>query len=155
MSKETEASGATQLAIDLIPKEKVSLLKIKIGKGHRKESDWDEIKEILYSHDLFTALPEGRMAGIFSIDNILCADNALILFTNADDCGKYLHDILEEQKGEGNYFQLGTVSLSYVIEVAKKAGKNIYIDIQKDINQKFLVYEYETGLIKVTILGRG
>lgn len=44
MSNEEYVADRPEL--NLISKEEVSLLKIKLGKSHRKESDWEVVKEI-------------------------------------------------------------------------------------------------------------
>ncbi|MDE7476844.1 MAG: hypothetical protein K2M91_02670 [Lachnospiraceae bacterium] len=49
MSKDFDEYIANRPELNLVSKEEVSLLKIKLGKGHRKESDWEVIKEIFPS----------------------------------------------------------------------------------------------------------
>ena len=57
--------------IALIPKEDVSKIKIKMGKSHRKESDWDVIKEILYNHDLITAAPQNTTHYVNGVSGVM------------------------------------------------------------------------------------
>ena len=46
MSKDFEEYIADKTRLNLASKEEVSLIKIKLGKSHRKESDWEVIKGI-------------------------------------------------------------------------------------------------------------
>lgn len=56
---------------NLISKEEVSLLKMKLGKSHRKESDWEVIKEILGKHNVLTFIPPKRAIGLTTIEKVL------------------------------------------------------------------------------------
>ena len=71
---------------NLIPSEKLSLLKIKVGKNHRKESDWDVIKDILSSYRIITIEPATKVIGFRVIEHVLCRGNTLFVFTNVEDC---------------------------------------------------------------------
>ena len=51
MSKEFDEYIADKPEAKLATKEEISLLKIKLGKSHRKESDWEVIKDIFYKRD--------------------------------------------------------------------------------------------------------
>lgn len=54
MSKAFDEYISDKPEINIISKEELSILKIKLGKSHRKESDWSAIKDILISHDVMT-----------------------------------------------------------------------------------------------------
>ena len=57
---------------NLISKEDVALIKIKLGKSHRKESDWVVIKDILSSHNVIVAEPVKPDRRVSVKEHILC-----------------------------------------------------------------------------------
>ena len=67
MAKEFDEYIADKPELNLASKEEIALLKIKLGKSHRKESDWDVIKEIFWKRNMLTFTPTKRVRGVTSI----------------------------------------------------------------------------------------
>ena len=140
--------------IALIPKEDVSKIKIKMGKSHRKESDWDVIKEILYNHDLITAAPQNTTHYVNGVSGVLCEEGVLIAFTNFDDCERHLKELYKRDNRIGSMFHITSVAFPDIIEIADKNKKDLFIDIQDKANTMFMAYLYETREIKAMMLSR-
>ena len=140
--------------IALIPKEDVSKIKIKMGKNHRKESDWIVIKDILRCHELITATPQNPMLFVSDISGILHEQGVLIAFTNFDDCEKHLKNLYEQDKRIGSLFNIASVLFLDIIEIADKNKKDLFIDIQDEPDTKFIAYFHQTKEIKAMMLGR-
>lgn len=137
---------------NLIPPEKLSLLKIKVGKNHRKESDWDVIKDILSSHRIITIEPTTNVFGIDVIDHVLSKGNALYVFTNADDCRDFIKSVARDAGGIGIYFTMGSIGLDDVIDIAHREKMDIYIDANSERNNKFIRYSWSEETLAVSML---
>ena len=74
----------------MIPKDKVSLINIKLGKSHRKESDWTVIKDILSAHNLIVCEPGVPDRHLKVVEHILVEDRILVAFTNLEDCEEHI-----------------------------------------------------------------
>lgn len=140
--------------IPIISKEDISKIKIKLGKSHRKESDWDVIKEILYNHDLITATPEHKTAYVDDKSGVLCEEGVLIAFTNFDDCERYLKDLYKRDRSVGTMFHITSVPFPDIIEIADENKKDLFIDVQNEPNIMFMAYLNETREIKAMMLSR-
>ena len=92
MTKESEEFIADKPELNIATKEEVSLIKIKLGKSHRKESDWEVIKGIFQKRNFITFIPAKNMEGITSVRNIPCVRGYLIVFSNIDDCTQYIRE---------------------------------------------------------------
>ena len=65
---------------NLISKEDLDRIKIKLGKSHRKESDWAVIKDILSSHNVIVVEPAKQIA-VYLSKNIFCMRMDFLLFS--------------------------------------------------------------------------
>lgn len=139
--------------IPLIPKENVDKIKIKLGKSHRKESDWDVIKNILMTHDLITASPLKRTRRVSDIQGVLYEEGVLIAFTNMNDCNKYLKSLYEDNRELGSVFNIKSLPFNELISIAEENRKNIFIDIQLEKNCMFMMYHYDKKYIEAVRLG--
>ena len=138
---------------NLIPSEKLSLLKIKVGKNHRKESDWDVIKDILSSYRIITIEPATKVIGFRVIEHVLCRGNTLFVFTNVEDCQEYIKSVARDAGGTGIYFSMGSIGLNDVIDIAHREHMDIYIDANGDKNRKFIRYSWSNETLAVSMLG--
>ena len=66
---------------NLIPIKDVDLIKIKLGKSHRKESDWEIIKDILSSHNVIVAEPEEKDSRVKIVEHIICEEDRYLFFS--------------------------------------------------------------------------
>lgn len=139
--------------IQLIPKEDVDKIKIKLGKSHRKESDWDVIKKILMNHDLITASPQKRTRRVRDIQGVLYEEGVLVAFTNLDDCNKHLKSLYEDNRRLGSVFNVKSLPFEELINIAEENKKNIFIDIQLEKNCMFMMYHYDKKYIEAVRLG--
>lgn len=90
---------------NLIPIKDVDLIKIKLGKSHRKESDWEIIKDILSSHNVIVAEPEEKDSRVKIVEHIICEeDRYLFVFTNFKDCGEYIKGLNKKMDHQRSSF---------------------------------------------------
>lgn len=136
---------------NLISKEEVSLLKMKLGKSHRKESDWEVIKEILGRRNVITFIPPKRAKGLTTIEKVLCENGNLIVFTNMNDCTRHIQVLQVEGKFRG-YIEIGYISFEEVVDIADQHGMNVLIDVNDEVNCKFLMYESGEQRLKAVIM---
>lgn len=80
---------------------------------------------------------------------MLYEDGVLVAFTNIDDCEKHIRGI-----GEGRYFHLGSMPFTELIRLADDEGKDVFIDIQDELNCQFIAYEHKTRELKAVMLSR-
>lgn len=151
MSKAFDEYISDKPEINIISKEDLSLLKIKLGKSHRKESDWAAIKDILNSHDVITVNIRKPQRGIKSVNGVLCEDNSLFVFTNIDDCEKhiqYLHSITTLDR----FVNIGSLPFESVIEISNQNGMKVYIDLVDEKNQRIIIYSPQLKKLETAIL---
>ena len=136
---------------NLIPEDKLAILKIKVNKAHRKESDWDVIKDILKEYRIVTAETKTGVPGIRVIDHVLCRNGALFVFTNVVDCQDYINDIAKTVGSEGLYFEIGSLWLEEVTDIADREHMDIYIDAKYEKNHKFIRYRWEDKTLAISM----
>ena len=149
--KKTEKYDAAKPEWNLISKEEASLLKMKLGKSHRKESDWEVIKEILGRRNLLTFIPPKRAKGLTTIEKVLCEDGNLIVFTNMDDCTRHIQIV--QFKGKfWKHVEIGSIPFVNVLDIADQHGMNVLIDVNYEVNCKCLMYESGEQRLKAVIM---
>ena len=152
MSKEFDTYIADNPEFNLIPKDKVSLIKIKLGKGHRKESDWTVIKDILYEHNLIVCEPKARDRHLKAVEHILVEDGKLVAFTNLGDCEEHIKNLNQRDRKIGRLFQLGVMPFDQAVDVSDAYGMDLYIDLQEKINTMCMAYIHGEGKIKAVMM---
>lgn len=154
MSKEFDEFIADKPEVNIASKEEVSLIKIKLGKSHRKESDWEVIKDIFQRRDFITFIPNRKMMGIKKIENLPCEYGYLIVFSNIDDCTRYIQG---KQYGMASprYVQIISISSMDVWEIAERNGRDVLIDVNRDISSKCIMYTHGEGRLKAVVLADG
>jgi hypothetical protein len=138
--------------INLIDDKGLAALRIKLGKNHRKESDWDIIKGILDAHNLIVMEPECDIQNINVIEHILCDDGYLMVFTNMSDAKKYIEELNERHCASGRIFQIGVMPFEEIIKTADYYRKNIMIDYRMEKNRKLLIYYWRDHSLKASII---
>ncbi|MDE6219147.1 MAG: hypothetical protein K2G51_01710 [Lachnospiraceae bacterium] len=149
--KKVEKYDVAKPEWNLISKEEVSLLKMKLGKSHRKESDWEVIKEILGRRSVLTFILPKRVKGLTTIEKVLCEDGNLIVFTNIDDCTRHIQVLQFKGKFWG-YVEIGYIPFENVLDIAGQHGMNVLIDVNDEVNCKCLMYESEEQRLKAVIM---
>ena len=149
--KKVEKYDADKPEWNLISKEEVSLLKMKLGKGHRKESDWEVIKDILGRHNVITFIPPKREKGLTTIEKVLCENGNLIVFTNMEDCTRHIQVVQFKGKFR-KYVEIGFIPFANVLDIADQHGMNVLIDVNYEVNCKCLMYESEEQRLKAVIM---
>ena len=149
MSKEFDEYIADQPELNLISKEDINLMKIKTGKSHRKESDWDTIKKILMAHDVITADPVSGAGAVDSLENILLEDGALHVFTNMDDCEQHIRSLQKRFGDIGRCFQISSMAFEDVIQIAEENEVDVLIDRQDQTDSRCLAYVCSAKRLKV------
>ena len=151
MAKEFDEYITDKPELNLISKEEVALLKIKLGKSHRKESDWDLIKEIFWKRNVLTFTPTKMVKGVTNIEKILCEYGFLVVFSNIDDCTRHIREMQHRGILE-RYVQVGTIPFVDVLEIADQSNKDVLIDVDMEGNSKCFMYDYKGKAFKVVIL---
>lgn len=131
--------------------EEVSLLKMKLGKNHRKESDWEIIKEILLKRNVLTFIPPKRAKGLKTIEKVLCENGNLTVFTNMGDCTRHIQVLQLEGKFRG-YVEIGYIPFEDVLDIADRHGVNVLIDVSDAVNSKCLMYDSGEERLKAVII---
>ena len=139
---------------NLISKEDVAMIKIKLGKSHRKESDWAVIKDILSSHNVIVAEPVKPDRRVPVKEHILCEDGALIVFTNIEDCNEHIIHLNRKNGVPGRIFQLGSMPFEEAVDIAEEYGMNLYIDLQAKANTKCMCYVAGEEKIKAVMVAK-
>ena len=149
--KESEKYDTDQPEWNLVSKEEVSVLKMKLGKSHRKESDWGVIKDILLRRNVLTFIPPQRAKGLTTIEKVLCENGNLTVFTNLDDCTRHIQVLQLKGKFRGAV-EIGYISFNNVMEIADQHGMNVLIDARDAINSRCLMYEPREQRLKAVIM---
>ena len=151
MTKEFEKFIADKPELNIATKEEVSLLKIKLGKSHRKESDWEVIKDIFYKRDLITFIPSKKMKGIKLVEELPCEWGYLIAFSNIDDCTQYIDEKQYRLKSQ-SYVQIISVPFMDICEIADRNDVDVLIDVNGGINSKCFIYAHREERLKAVIM---
>ena len=151
MAKEFDEYIADKPELNLVSKEEVALLKIKLGKSHRKESDWDVIKEIFWKRNVLTFTPTKRVREVTNIEKILCEHGFLVVFSNIDDCTRHIREMQHRGILE-RYVQIGTIPFVDVLEIADQHKKDVLIDVNEERSSKCFLYVHKSKELKAVIL---
>ena len=151
MTKEFEKFIADKPELNIATKEEVSLLKIKLGKSHRKESDWEVIKDIFYKRDLITFIPSKKMKGIKLVEELPCEWGYLIAFSNIDDCTQYIDEKRYRLKSQ-SYVQIISVPFMDICEIADRNDVDVLIDVNGGINSRCFIYAHREERLKAVIM---
>lgn len=151
MTKEFEKFIADKPELNIATKEEVSLLKIKLGKSHRKESDWEVIKDIFYKRDLITFIPSKKMKGIKLVEELPCEWGYLIAFSNIDDCTQYIDEKQYRLKSQ-SYVQIISVPFMDICEIADRNDVDVLIDVNGGINSRCFIYAHREERLRAVIM---
>ncbi len=136
----------------LISERDVTTIKIKLGKSHRKEADWTVIKEILSSHNIIALEPAYPDKRLPVKDHILCENGHMVVFTNINDCKKYIRNLNTIHNAPERGFLIGTMLFEDAISISEKNKMELYIDYQVYANEKFMLYVPGEGIIKAVMM---
>ncbi len=151
MTKEFEKFIADKPELNIATKEEVSLLKIKLGKSHRKESDWEVIKDIFQKRDLITFIPSKKMKGFKIVEELPCEWGYLIAFSNIDDCTQYIDEKQYRLKSQ-SYVQIISVPFMDICEIADRNDVDVLIDVNGGINSRCFIYAHREERLKAVIM---
>jgi len=149
--KEFEKYVADKPEWNLVSKEEVSLLKIKLGKSHRKEADWAVIKEILGKRNVLSFIPPEKAKGLTTVEKVLCENGSLTVFTNMEDCTRHIQVLQLKGKFRG-YVEIGYIPFEDVLDIADQHGMNVFIDVSDAINSRCFMYEPGERQLKAVIM---
>ena len=151
MTKEFEKFIADKPELNIATKEEVSLLKIKLGKSHRKESDWEAIMDIFQKRDLITFIPSKKMKGFKIVEELPCEWGYLIAFSNIDDCTQYIDEKQYRLKSQ-SYVQIISVPFMDICEIADRNDVDVLIDVNGGINSRCFIYAHREERLKAVIM---
>lgn len=149
--KEFDEFGVDRSEWNLASREEVSLLKIKLGKSHRNESDWETIKEILTRRNMLTFIPPKKAEGLSRVETVLCENGRLSVFTNMEDCTRHIRFLQLEGKFRG-YVEIGAIPFEDVVDIADRHGMSVLIDVGEAVNSKCFMYEPAEQRLKAVIM---
>ena len=75
----------------------------------------------------------------FTIDGVLYDQDVLLAFTDPEDCEEYGRRYAAVRIGRE--FNIVTVSYEEIIRIAEQHEKDVYIDLRKEFEERFLVYD--------------
>lgn len=151
MTKEFEKFIADKPELNIATKEEVSLIKIKLGKSHRKESDWEVIKDIFQKRDLITFIPSKKMKGFKIVEELPCEWGYLIAFSNIDDCTQYIDEKQYRLKSR-SYVQIISVPFMDICDIADRNDVDVLIDANGGINSKCFIYAHREERLRAVIM---
>ena len=147
-----EENAGTQSAPDILSEADVNMIKIKLGKSHRKESDWDFIKTILSSHSVLTIAPVNEDPQVPTVEGILYEDGAFVVFTNRDDCDQHVRHINRVDGTPERIFEVRAIAFDDAVSIADQYGKDLYVDFQPEENSTCLVYQAASHTLQAVLL---
>lgn len=136
--------------LNIATKEEVSLIKIKLEKSHRKESDWEVILDIFYKRDFITFIPPKNVKEIKMVEGLPCESGYLIAFSNTDDCMQYIDDKQYVLKSR-SYVPIISVSFMDLCDIADRNDVDVLIDSNGGINSKCFIYAHKEERLKAVI----
>ncbi len=139
---------------NLISKEDVDRIKIKLGKSHRKESDWAVIKDILLSHNVIVAEPAKPDRRVPVKKHILYEDGFLVVFTNIEDCNEHMIHLNREDGTPDRLFRLGSMPFEEAVGISEEYGMDLYIDLQAKANTMCMRYVAGEEKIEAVMIAR-
>lgn len=118
----------------------IKTIKTILNQPRRLPKDWDCIKSLLQSRSLFTVHPaDEALFRRFTIDDVLYDQDVLLAFTDPEDCEEYGRRYAAVRIGRE--FNIVTVSYEEIIRIAEQHEKDVYIDLRKEFEERFLVYD--------------
>lgn len=118
----------------------IKTIKTILNQPRRLPKDWDCIKRLLQSRSLFTVHPaDEALFRRFTIDDVLYDQDVLLAFTDPEDCEEYGRRYAAVRIGRK--FNIVTVSYEEIIRIAEQHEKDVYIDLRKEFEERFLVYD--------------
>lgn len=139
---------------NLIPQKDVDLIKIKLGKSHRKESDWGVIKDILSSHNVIVAEPAKPDRRVPVKEHIMCEDGHLVVFTNIEDCNEHIIHLNRKDGVPDRLFRLGSMPFEEAVDIAEEYGMDLYIDLHAKTNTVCMCYVAGEEKIKAVMMAK-
>ena len=139
---------------NLISPGELSTIRIKLGKSHRKESDWTVIKDILYARNVICMEPAGPDSLLKAKDHILCENNVLFVFTNTKEACAYIQELNARHLAPGRLFQVGSIPFVQAAAAADHYRMNLYIDMKSDGRERFMVYYPGEKEIRAVLLAK-
>lgn len=137
---------------NLLSDEEVATLKIKVGKSHRSEKDWDVIKKLITDKAVITMNSMDRkLYRKTSIENVFTDKGFLIVFSNINDCANYIRWFNQQMMRNG-YFEIGAIPFGDVLDISDR--KNIPVAIDMDPATRGHFIYYEKGRMADAILAR-
>lgn len=100
---------------------------------------------------MITFIPPKKVKGFTTIENILCEDGYLIVFSNLDDCTQYIQKI-RYRAGFERYVQIVSVSFVDIVEIADQNHMNVLIDVDERRNSKCFMYAHKEKQLKAVIM---
>ena len=138
---------------NMIPLKDVDLIKIKLGKSHRKESDWQIIKDILSSHNVIVAEPDEEDPRVNIVEHIICEDDRyLLVFTNFKDFGEYITGLNRRIGFPQCDFHIGSMPFEQAVDISEMYHMDLFIDYVGRQDAMCMMYIHGENKIKAVML---
>lgn len=124
---------------NLISPGELSTIHIKLGKSHRKESDWTVIKDILFARNVIVMEPVSLDSRLKATDHILCENKVLFVFTNLAEARLYIQELNLRHWAPGRLFRLGSMPFVEAAAAADRFRMN-FLDVKSNCRERFMVY---------------
>ncbi|MDE7476845.1 MAG: hypothetical protein K2M91_02675 [Lachnospiraceae bacterium] len=102
---------------------------------------------------MITYTPPKKAKGLKTIENILCENGYLVVFSNIDDCTQHIETMYQRERFQ-RYIQIGSISFLDVLEIAHQYDMDVLIDINRKINSKCFMYAHKEKELKVVMLAQ-
>lgn len=136
---------------EILSDSELASLKRMLGKTYQNKEIMEQIKEMLKDKQLFTITPTNEKQGVLcGFEGILQDRGALLVFTNLEECGEYGKRYAAVRMGSN--YKISAIPGERVFEVAETYGKEVYIDVRKRADDRFLVYDGKAGSLHLCIV---
>ncbi len=136
---------------EVLSDSELASIKRMLGKTYQNKEIMKQIKEMLKDKQLFTIIPTDEKQGIrCGFKGILQDRGALLVFTNLEECGEYGKRHAAVRMGSN--YKISAIPGERVLEVAKTYGKEVFIDVRKRADDRFLVYDGKEGTLHLCIV---
>lgn len=137
---DVEKQASLNPELHLISEADLAVLERLLRKIYRTPADWDRIQEVLFSGDVVTAQPALSSENVRCVDDVLCHNGILQVFTTIEKCRKYIR-YLNEKYGLNIYYRIISLSFEAIIEIADDHKMDVWLDFSTERNRKkFVAY---------------
>ena len=137
--------------INLLSKEELSMLRIKLEKSKRNEKDWALIKAAFIGKEMLTYRPDPVNTLIKCVNGIAVENNYLTVFTSKEAIERHLDELYAEGVMEGTV-PIVSYQFEDIIRTADEKQLSVLFDIADEPNRGYYSYDCNSKNMKVVIM---